>query len=71
MLGYHRNIIAMQANCSTGTVRNKLKRYDAIGTNFDRTRFGPLGTGTPGTNAYLNQIARKRRFRTARLMEAE
>jgi len=71
MLGYHRNIIAMQATCSTDTVSNKLKRYDAIGTNFDRRQFGPLCTGTPGTDAYLNHIAQKRRFRTARLMEAE
>ena len=72
MLGYHKNYIAIQGNYSTDTpVSNTLKLYDAIGTNFNRTRFGPPRAITPGTDAYLSQIAWKRRVTTARLMEAE
>ena len=54
---YHQNFIAIQANYSTDNVSNTLKRYDAIGTNFNRTRFGPPRVSTSGSDAYLSQIA--------------
>ena len=71
MLVYHQNFIAIQANYSTDNVSNRLRRYDEKVTELNRTRFGPPRVSTPGTDAYLGQIAWKRRFTTARLMEAE
>jgi transposase len=60
--------IAQQLQCSKSTVQDAIRRHQETGSNRDHQRSGRPRISTARDDAYLCQLARRRRKTTARVL---
>lgn len=69
--GFSVRNIARRVNCGKSAVQTAIQRYEESGSNRDRPRSGRPRVSSARDDAYLIQIARRRRQLTARMMQEE
>ena len=70
-VGYSTREVGRRLLCSQSSVSYTIRRYDETGNNDNRRRSGRPRASTPRDDQYLCRIARRHRFMTARMLQAE